>query len=598
MNALLHIGLSNAVTAAVMAVVLIPLARLLRRAALTHAICVLILLKLITPPMWHVPVWRAAVGATRHEVAEIPASSRVPMPSDSEIDLPQDDEPLTSAPAQVTSPPVAISTHNTNWPAIISSMLLTGSALCVGLIAARLMSLRRLVRLASVAPREVQLCADSLADSLGLGTSPPVYFIAGSSPPMVLALFSRPRLLIPVRFWERLNATQRRTLLVHELAHLRRRDHWVRYLEVLVAVLYWWHPIAWWVRREMREAEEQCCDAWVVSSMPEAVRPYMATLLEAVEFLVNSPHPATATPMLASGMGQFHCLERRLIMVKQRTVRKSLSWGGLAAVCGLAGLLPLGPSFVGAQATEQTTANETARTDEVNGTESSGDPRAAAGKPRWEVVTRRADERPGAATVEVDSTSDDQPAGPRLIVRRETREDGASSKESPEVAQARERVRRLAQELNDAKLELAKLDPRSAVVLRLKEPPADRPAASRVRVRVEDGRIEAWDAPSGKKVWVWTTEGEKRIDSESVRVQDGWVTATTSDGKVLTLDRRTGKVLDQRQTNRSTDDRSSKDEKPAPADRERQLRMLEDKVDQLLDEVKKLKDRDGHGPGR
>src|SRR5258708_6838906 len=58
MNALLLIGLSNAVVCGIMAVLLLPLARRLRRPPLTHALSVLILLKLLTPPLFNIPVLR------------------------------------------------------------------------------------------------------------------------------------------------------------------------------------------------------------------------------------------------------------------------------------------------------------------------------------------------------------------------------------------------------------------------------------------------------------------------------------------------------------------------------------------------------------
>ena len=51
-------------------------------------------------------------------------------------------------------------------------------------------------------------------------------------------------------------------VLAHELAHLKRRDHWVRRLEAIVLGLYWWYPGAWWARRQLERAEEECCDAW------------------------------------------------------------------------------------------------------------------------------------------------------------------------------------------------------------------------------------------------------------------------------------------------------------------------------------------------
>jgi len=34
--------------------------------------------------------------------------------------------------------------------------------------------------------------------------------------------------------------------------------------KIVVIGLYWWHPVVWWALREIHEAEEQCCDAWVV----------------------------------------------------------------------------------------------------------------------------------------------------------------------------------------------------------------------------------------------------------------------------------------------------------------------------------------------
>src|SRR5205085_5012588 len=100
----------------------------------------------------------------------------------------------------------------------------------------------------------------------------------------------------------RLDPPQQSALLVHELAHLYRRDHWVRWLEIIVTVLYWWHPAVWWARRELRDAEEQCCDAWVVWLMPGANRHYAAALLDTLEF-VSSPPSLKARPPLAAAFG-------------------------------------------------------------------------------------------------------------------------------------------------------------------------------------------------------------------------------------------------------------------------------------------------------
>src|SRR5262249_44382975 len=128
-----------------------------------------------------------------------------------------------------------------------------------------------------------------------------------------------------------------------ELAHLRRRDHWVRHLEFVVTVLYWWQPVLWWVRREIQEAEEQCCDAWVVSLAPKAIPAYAEALVATVAFLSQT---RLALPLGASGMGHARLLRRRLTMILRGTTPRGMSAAGFVAVVMLGVLaLPLLPAW-------------------------------------------------------------------------------------------------------------------------------------------------------------------------------------------------------------------------------------------------------------
>jgi hypothetical protein len=158
---------------------------------------------------------------------------------------------------------------------------------------------------------------------------------------MIWGLGSSIRLLIPAGLLEQLDAEQWATILVHELAHLRRRDHWVRVVELLASGLYWWHPVVWWARHALHEAEEQCCDAWVVELLAGAARSYATALLVTAAFLskVRSPLPATA-----SGIGPVSHLRRRLMMIMSMRTPRSLSWAAVLGLMGLAFvLLPLSP---------------------------------------------------------------------------------------------------------------------------------------------------------------------------------------------------------------------------------------------------------------
>jgi hypothetical protein len=156
-----------------------------------------------------------------------------------------------------------------------------------------------------------------------------------------------PRLLLPEGLWKQLSNAQQDTLLAHELAHLRRRDHWVRWLELAAVAVYWWHPIVWWAQRELQESEEQCCDAWVVTMLPAAAEVYAEALLQTVVYLSQARAPVAVG---ASGAGRVHDVKRRLIMILDGTAPKALSPAGRWAVLLVAAvLLPLWPTWASSQ---------------------------------------------------------------------------------------------------------------------------------------------------------------------------------------------------------------------------------------------------------
>jgi hypothetical protein len=197
----------------------------------------------------------------------------------------------------------------------------------------------RLLRYAQPAPTELQEQAAGLAAQMGLGVCPDIWLVPGPLPPLVWSGLGPPRLYFPADLLQRLTQDERASLLVHELAHVRRRDHWVRWLEVMAMGLYWWYPVVWWTRRQLQAREEECCDAWVVGQLPPCV--YAAAILETVDFLAER---GLAPAPVASGLGGFHLLRRRLIMIMQQSTPKRLSWAGRFAVVTLAaGLLPLLP---------------------------------------------------------------------------------------------------------------------------------------------------------------------------------------------------------------------------------------------------------------
>ncbi len=354
MPSLLYLALSNAVLATVLAAFVAVVTRFCRRPSVRHALWVLVLLKLITPPIVPLEVtWpRSEENEPRVEVISPsePESSE-PIPSLAEPALPLGATTVQERPSQAEAPlPLPDSRGSAFFPTL--SVIWLGGAMTWWIVAAlRLRKFRRLLRQALVADADVQEQGRRIAETLGLWRCPPILFILAPLSPMLWALGFSPRLLVPAKLWQKLASEQQDTLLAHELAHLRRGDHWVRRLELLVLGLYWWHPVVWWARRRLQEAEEECCDALVVALLPDAAPAYASALVETVAFL-SQTRPAALVG--ASGAGQVPLLKRRLTMILTETSPRKPSRVGFWIVLGMGALLlPLAPHAARTEALEE-----------------------------------------------------------------------------------------------------------------------------------------------------------------------------------------------------------------------------------------------------
>jgi hypothetical protein len=152
-----------------------------------------------------------------------------------------------------------------------------------------------------------------------------------------------------------LTEMSRRCVLLHELAHLRRRDHWVSWLELVGACLYWWNPLFWFVSRQVHENAELACDAWVVDTLPGARRAFAEALIEVAQVMSTKGAPV---PALGLGSGRRRDFERRLLMIMCAGVPCKLSVRGLVVV-GLLALAALPGWSPGQQETEKPKAPAT-----------------------------------------------------------------------------------------------------------------------------------------------------------------------------------------------------------------------------------------------
>jgi beta-lactamase regulating signal transducer with metallopeptidase domain len=204
----------------------------------------------------------------------------------------------------------------------------------------RVASFRRDLRHARPASVETMRLVEATAAELGLRRVPLTVVTGTRVSPMVWC-GRRPRLVLPVGLWRELDESSRRAVLLHELAHLKRRDHWLCWLATLVGVVYWWHPVAWWARKRVRDEADAACDAWVTSLMPAARRAYAEALVTTKWYLsaAGTRAPSGFGAAGAGGLGvmsgRTKQLARRLQMVMTQRVAPRTSMAGALVALGV-----------------------------------------------------------------------------------------------------------------------------------------------------------------------------------------------------------------------------------------------------------------------
>ncbi|MGD0517525.1 MAG: M56 family metallopeptidase, partial [Thermoguttaceae bacterium] len=109
-----------------------------------------------------------------------------------------------------------------------------------------------------------QYILHNLRDKCGISRGVEIRQCAQLSVPMTWG-FLRPVILIPAdsTLWPE---DVKRSVLLHELGHIRRHDCLIHFLSRLALAGYWFHPLVWIAARQLRKTSEQAADDAVLSS--------------------------------------------------------------------------------------------------------------------------------------------------------------------------------------------------------------------------------------------------------------------------------------------------------------------------------------------
>ena len=77
--------------------------------------------------------------------------------------------------------------------------------------------------------------------------------------------FVTPLVVFPAWAMQELSATELNTILLHELAHLRRWDDWTNLVQKILGALLFFHPAVWWIEKKLALEREMACDDMVLA---------------------------------------------------------------------------------------------------------------------------------------------------------------------------------------------------------------------------------------------------------------------------------------------------------------------------------------------
>ena len=313
-------------------------------AATRHGVWTLavVCLLLLPPLSLNGPEWTVRVALPHASEEVIPASVEAThLTTGTTSETPAEHATPSSSPSIDARP-----ARGWNWPAVAFGVYAAGVFLLLASLVVDHWRARQIIAdAAPVLEREWTALLDECRQVLGIER--PVRLLRASGPlmPMVVGL-GRPALMLP-RDADSWNAERRRSVVLHELAHIERRDCLTQTLASLATAAYWPHPGVWWAARQLQIEREFACDDRVLGAGAVA-GDYASDLLEIAYTLGGRRSPSHAVTMARRGQ-----LEGRLLAVLDAARNRATP--GLrsrlaAAVTALTVVVPVAAVTVSARA--------------------------------------------------------------------------------------------------------------------------------------------------------------------------------------------------------------------------------------------------------
>ncbi len=192
----------------------------------------------------------------------------------------------------------------------ISVLWLTSITLLSGKLLIEVSTVNQLSQQRVLTPSDkLQARFNELVKQIHLSITPRLLISLKVEVPMAIG-WLKPVVLIPATMITGLNSAQLEMLILHELAHIRRHDYLVNFLQTLVEILLFFHPAVLWVSKQMRNEREYCSDDIAVQHCGDAIA-YAHTLADTASLCTKAHHHTIPDMAMAASGGD----------LKQRVIR-------------------------------------------------------------------------------------------------------------------------------------------------------------------------------------------------------------------------------------------------------------------------------------
>jgi len=270
-------------------------------AATRHFVWTLAIVGVILLPLASlvVPEWPVVVRTAPQTMEPVPVVSHADVPFGSTA---------AAAPRTVSAVPSRETPRapDFSWPTLLAVVYVAGViAMLMHLMVQHWMVRRSARRATAVRDAEWTRLLDDCARRLGVTRPVRLLLSREHTVPSAIGL-RRSSIVLPAvaRMWA---DDRRRAVVLHEMAHVARFDCLTQTLACLACTVYWVHPAAWWVARQLRIERELACDDRVIAAGTRP-REYAGHLLEIAYSLGGH-----RTPALAVSMARPHELEGRML---------------------------------------------------------------------------------------------------------------------------------------------------------------------------------------------------------------------------------------------------------------------------------------------